>query len=194
MSDGTGNWQLATGNRQQAMRVGSEIADRLLKLAVAALRLAGRLPRDTAGRHISSQLVRCASGGGANYEEARAAESRDDFVHKVRIAAKEVRETVFWLALIQRSGWGSSDCGALAGEASELAAILGCLCAHRPPQCPLTATPPSCQLPVASCQLPVARFRLRRMLVVAPCYRSRQKSGRTESDRRPQVKKCSSRD
>jgi four helix bundle protein len=69
--------------------------------------------------------VRCATSGGASYEEARAAESRDDFIHKTRVAAKEMRETVFWLALIERSGWTRSDLAALLAEASELAAILG---------------------------------------------------------------------
>ena len=107
------------------MRLGSDIAERLLKFAVAALRLAMRLPRHPAGRHVASQLIRSATGGGANYEEARAAESRDDFVHKVGVAAKEVRETVFWLALIERSGWTAADLGAAIREAGELAAILG---------------------------------------------------------------------
>jgi len=107
------------------MRVGGDIANRLLSLAIAAIRLAAHLPKDVAGRHVASQLVRCATGGGANYEEARAAESRNDFIHKVRVAAKEVRETVFWLTLIQRSGWARSELGQLPGEASELAAVLG---------------------------------------------------------------------
>jgi four helix bundle protein len=87
--------------------------------------LADQLPKDRAGRHVGSQLVRCATSGGASYEEARAAESRDDFIHKTRVAAKEMRETVFWLALIERSGWTRSDLAALLAEASELAAILG---------------------------------------------------------------------
>jgi four helix bundle protein len=115
-NDGTGNGQRATGNGQSEMRVGGDIAERLLDLALATIRLAGRLPKDTAGRHVASQLVRCATGGGANYEEARAA---------IGVAAKEVRETVFWLSLIQRCGWARSDMGALPVEASELAAILG---------------------------------------------------------------------
>src|SRR5262245_19654954 len=123
-NDGTGNGQRATGNGQRAMRIGGDIAERLLTLGVAAIRLAGRLPRDTAGRHVASQLIRCATGGGANYEEARAAESRNDFIHKVRIAAKEVRETVFWLALIQRSRWALPEIDELLREVGDLAAIL----------------------------------------------------------------------
>jgi four helix bundle protein len=106
------------------MRAGGDIAARLLKLGVAAVRLAARLPRDTAGRHVASQLVRCATSGGANYEEARAAESRNDFIHKVRVAAKEVRETLYWLTLIEAVGWARSELGGLPLHANELAAIL----------------------------------------------------------------------
>jgi four helix bundle protein len=106
------------------MGVGGDIAARLLDVAVDAIRLAERLPRDRAGRHVALQLVRSATGGGANYEEARAAESRDDFIHKVGVAAKEVRETLFWLALIKRSGWVPPKLDALMEQSRELAAIL----------------------------------------------------------------------
>jgi len=107
------------------MQMGSDIADRLLKLAVGVVRLTARLPKGAAERQVTLQLIRSATGGGANYEEARAAESRDDFVHKVGVAAKEVRETAFWLALIQRSGWISADLSGIMRETHELAAILG---------------------------------------------------------------------
>ena len=107
------------------MRVGNDIAKRLLDFAVTVVRLAAALPKDPAGRHVASQLVRSATGGGANYEEARAAESREDFIHKVGVAAKEVRETVYWLQFIQRSAWARGDLHAAIREAGELAAILG---------------------------------------------------------------------
>lgn len=121
MSDQTGSGQRATGNGQHAiatgngqraagsgqrqsrdLRVGSNIADRLLDFAAAVVRLMKSLPKDVAGRHVGSQLVRAATSGGANYEEGRAAESRGDFIHKVSIAAKEIRESIFWLRLIER--------------------------------------------------------------------------------------------
>jgi four helix bundle protein len=121
----TGDRLQATGNRQWGLRRGSDIAERLLGLAAAAVRLAPRLPRDPAGRHVAAQLIRSATGGGANYEEARAAESRDDFAHKASVATKEVRETVFWLALIERCGWAPDQTAGLLAEANELAAILG---------------------------------------------------------------------
>jgi four helix bundle protein len=107
------------------MRLGGDIAERLLQLAIAGVRAAAELPRDAAGRHVALQLVRSVTGAGANYEEARAAESRDDFVHKVRVAAKEAREAVYWLQLIGRCGWCKTDLRAHVREADELAAILG---------------------------------------------------------------------
>lgn len=119
------NGKQETGNRKREMRLGGDIAARLLDVAVGAVRVAGQLPADGAGRHVASQLVRCATSGGANYEEARAAESRNDFIHKVRVALKEVQETIFWLSLIQRSGWVPSEIGVLMRQASEVAAILG---------------------------------------------------------------------
>ena len=106
------------------MQKGSDIAERLLAFGSCALRLAEGLPRQPAGRHVALQLVRAATSGGANYEEARAAESRVDFIHKVRVAAKEVREARYWITLIQRSGWLRADLAAVVRESNELSAIL----------------------------------------------------------------------
>jgi len=70
------------------------------------------------------QLVRAATGGGANYEEARGAESRADFVHKTSVAAKEVREALYWLRLIQQAKLVDANVAPLIQEANELLAIL----------------------------------------------------------------------
>ncbi len=118
------NRRQATGDRQPGMRIGDDIADRLLELGLAALRLASSLPRNPAARHVALQLVRSATGAGSNYEEARAAESRADFIHKLGIAAKEARESRYWIALVERSRWVKADIGPLAEEARALAAIL----------------------------------------------------------------------
>ena len=83
---------------------GDDIANRLLDLAVACLRLAAELDATPASKHVARQLIRCSTSGGANYEEARAAESSADFAHKVAIAAKEVGETVYWLKIAGRAG------------------------------------------------------------------------------------------
>jgi four helix bundle protein len=88
---------------------GDDIANRLLDLAVASLRLAVELDNSAVGKHIARQLIRCATSGGANYEEGRSAESSADFVHKVAIAAKEVGETVYWLKIASRAGFSPTD-------------------------------------------------------------------------------------
>jgi four helix bundle protein len=74
---------------------------------------------------VASQVVRSATSAGANYEEARAAESRSDFIHKVRLAAKEMRETIFWLRLTRSCSMvPATNLDPVADEATELAAIL----------------------------------------------------------------------
>lgn len=85
------------------MRRGDDIAERLLDLAVRALEVMRGLPKDGVGRHIGMQLVRAATAGGANYQEARSAESRPDFIHKIGLATKELGETLYWLRLIARA-------------------------------------------------------------------------------------------
>ena len=81
------------------MRRGDDLANRLLQLAAAVLRLVAKLPTDQPSRDIARQLSRAATGTGANYAEARGAESRQDFVHKLRIADQEAREPQYWLTL-----------------------------------------------------------------------------------------------
>lgn len=50
---------------------------------------------------LANQLLRSGTGIGANVQEATAAESRKDFIHKMSIASKEARETLYWLQLIK---------------------------------------------------------------------------------------------
>ena len=82
---------------------GDDIAARLLEFAVAALEISTRLPANRPERQMASQLVCAGTAGRAHYEEARVAERRADFVHKIRSAAKEVRESRYWLNVIQRA-------------------------------------------------------------------------------------------
>lgn len=78
-----------------------ELSDRFMIMAVNVINLEKRLCKTYAGRHIYNQLFRAVTSVGANYEEARAGESRADFVHKMQIVLKELRETQFWLKLIK---------------------------------------------------------------------------------------------
>jgi four helix bundle protein len=77
-----------------------ELSDRFLSFAVRTGNVVDALPDTRLGRHVAGQLVRCGTAPGPNYEEGRAAESRADFVHKLRIVLKELRETRYWLRLI----------------------------------------------------------------------------------------------
>lgn len=102
------------------------MSERLLDFTVQIIALASRLPRDAAGRHIAGQIVEAGTSVGAHYEEARGAESKADFVHKLGIALKECRETQYWLRVIHRAKMVSDDVpAALLAEAGELCAIIG---------------------------------------------------------------------
>ena len=81
---------------------GDDIAERLIVFAVRIIRLGTALPKNQVGKHVAGQIVRSGTSVGANYEEARGAESRADFIHKVTIALKELRESLFWLKVIDR--------------------------------------------------------------------------------------------
>jgi four helix bundle protein len=81
-----------------------ELEERLIDFAVRVIRLASRLPRTPAGKHIAGQILRAGTSPAPNYGEARGAESPADFVHKLRIVLKELNETSVWLRIIERSG------------------------------------------------------------------------------------------
>ena len=78
------------------------LEDRLLDFAVDVVELTESLPNTRAGNHIAGQLLRCGTSPLSNHGEVEAAESRKDFVHKLRICLKELRETKRWLRLVNR--------------------------------------------------------------------------------------------
>ena len=105
---------------------GNDIAERLEAFAVRVLEVGKTLPRTMPGRHVARQLLRCGTSPGANYEEARAAESKADFIHKLGIALKELRESRYWLRVIARAGLlPPARLSAILQEADELGMILG---------------------------------------------------------------------
>ena len=81
----------------------NQISERLLDYGVAIIKICARLNKTVIGKHIGNQLLRSGTSVGANYEEARGAQSRADFIHKLQIVLKEIRESMYWLKLIQRS-------------------------------------------------------------------------------------------
>ena len=97
------------------------LEERLLNFCATVCGALRHLPTGVVGTHVAKQLVRSATSPGANYAEARSTESRRDFVHKMQICLKELRETSVWLRLAARSGlW---DGPPLVGECRELIAI-----------------------------------------------------------------------
>ena len=75
----------------------------MLEYAVRIIRVAESMRRSAAGLHIADQLLRSGTSPYGNHGEAEGAESRDDFIHKLRVCFKELRESRRWLKLIQRA-------------------------------------------------------------------------------------------
>jgi four helix bundle protein len=99
--------------------------ERLALFAVRIIDLVACFPKTTAGRHVGGQLLRSATSPAPNYAEARGAESRADFVHKLRIGVKELNETCIWLPIILKARMAPDALVAsLIKENRELARIL----------------------------------------------------------------------
>jgi four helix bundle protein len=77
-----------------------ELLERLINFAARVGKVVDALPDTRMGRHVGGQLVRSGTSPAPNYEEACAAESRADFVHKLSICLKELRESRTWIRLI----------------------------------------------------------------------------------------------
>ncbi len=73
---------------------------RLLRFAASVIRIAEALPQGRSGSHVAGQLLRSGTSPLPNHGEAQAAESPRDFVHKMRLCLKELRETRRWLRLV----------------------------------------------------------------------------------------------
>ncbi|MDX2278862.1 MAG: four helix bundle protein [Saprospiraceae bacterium] len=70
-----------------------DLEDRLIEFAVRILDIAEALPKTLASKNLSGQIVRSGTSPALNYAEAQSAESKADFVHKMKICLKELRET-----------------------------------------------------------------------------------------------------
>src|ERR1041385_2677334 len=78
-----------------------DLEERLVRFAIDIVTLTGQLPQNFQGKHIATQLLRSGTAAAPNYGEARAAESRADFIHKLKIALKELNETAIWLRIVK---------------------------------------------------------------------------------------------
>ena len=104
----------------------AELEDRITKFAARCVKVCEALPVKRVGSaNFSDQLFRSSTSVAANYAEATQAESRKDFVHKLKIALKDLTESRTWLKIIAEAGYvGKSSLTALIGESDELMRIL----------------------------------------------------------------------
>jgi four helix bundle protein len=106
----TSNFQIAEARRMPVAESEAkasaryDMQERLLTWTADVVKVAESIPTTRAGTHIAGQIVRSATSPLANHAEAQSAESRRDFIHKMRISLKELRETRTWLLLVQRMG------------------------------------------------------------------------------------------
>ena len=105
--------------------LGDDLSERLLGFGVSVIVVVRKLPNDVAGRHIGGQLLRAGTSPGAHYEEARGSESRADFVHKLGVALKELKESRYWMKMILASQMvAEGEVKPALKECNELIAIL----------------------------------------------------------------------
>ncbi len=97
------NGKLQMGERVAKLEWAEAMEERFIDFAARCGEVVNALPDTRLGKHIAGQLVRSGTSPAPNYGEACAAESTADFVHKLAVALKELRETRIWLKLAIRS-------------------------------------------------------------------------------------------
>lgn len=103
----------------------NDLSERLWDFAARVGKVVDALPDTRLGRHVAGQLVRCGTSAAPNYDEGCAGESRADFIHKLNIALKELREARGWLRFICKAGLlPNPKVAAVLDESEQLARIL----------------------------------------------------------------------
>ena len=105
-NEAAGDWALHDGGTSGRQ---FDLEERLLEFASAVIDLSEKLPNTRAGNHIAGQILRSGTSPFPNHGEAESAESRDDFIHKLKLCLKELRETRRWARLIQRKAWAKNE-------------------------------------------------------------------------------------
>ena len=80
-----------------------DLEERLINFSVLIIEILNEMPNTKAGNHLSGQLIRSGTSVSLNYGEAQSGESRKDFIHKIKVVLKELRETFICLKIIQRT-------------------------------------------------------------------------------------------
>ncbi|MFZ6011436.1 MAG: four helix bundle protein [Bacteroidota bacterium] len=102
-----------------------DLEERLVNYSILILEIVDLLPTDRGGGHLAAQLVRSGTAPALQYGEAQSAESRRDFIHKMKIAAKELRESFICLKIINKKGYldNKESLGRSLKESNELISI-----------------------------------------------------------------------
>ncbi|MCI5056859.1 MAG: four helix bundle protein [Flavobacteriales bacterium] len=102
-----------------------DLEERLIKFSVSIIEIVRAMPNGRVGSHLAGQLVRSGTSVSLNYGEAQSGESRKDFIHKMKISLKELRETLICLKIIDQSGLylKTEQMGLLQKENDELISI-----------------------------------------------------------------------
>lgn len=105
----------------------NDLSDRFFEFAVRVVEFLKTLPYSPENKTVRSQLSKSACSSGANYEEAQSGSSKADFTNKVRISLREMRESNYWLRIIERTvdDINKNELTYLIKESTELKSILG---------------------------------------------------------------------
>ena len=107
------------------VRKGDDIQERLIQFAARVIRVCDDLSQTNSSNHIARQLLRSGTAPAAHHGEARSAESPADFIHKLKIAVKELSESEVWMRIIVASGMQTpSMMASLIDECQQLQRIL----------------------------------------------------------------------
>lgn len=117
-----------TINKSQIRNKKYDLEDRTLRFSKNIISFCKTLPKNTINFNLTNQLIRCATSIGANYREANDSLGKKDFIHKLRIARKESKETIYWLELITENNPEKSKIAEnLLKESEELRNILSAI-------------------------------------------------------------------
>ena len=102
-----------------------DLEERLLEFAAVVIDVSEKRPDSRAGNHLAGQFLRAGTSPYGNHGEAQAPESAEDFIHKMKICLKELRETLRWARLINHKHWlgGDAQLALVLRESEELVRI-----------------------------------------------------------------------
>lgn len=102
-----------------------DLEERLINFSVQIIVLVESMPSTKAANHLGGQLLRSGTSPALNYAEAQSGESRNDFIHKIKIVLKELRESLVCLKIIHKAKLYKSEEAiiALIKETNELVSI-----------------------------------------------------------------------